>query len=89
MKTEEFYDLVCQMRLAQKEYFRYRLRRDLDKCKMIEKQVDSEITKRKRKCYDNHRKRHLASMICYTCILGTSVDEDMVKCSITGCLMPE
>ena len=39
MKKVDFVYLVAQMRDAQKEYFRYRLRRDLDKCKDFEKRV--------------------------------------------------
>lgn len=89
MKKVDFVYLVAQMRDAQKEYFRYRLRRDLDKCKDFEKRVDSEITKWKRQCYDNNRKKHLNEMTCYNCASGKQEDEDLVKCDITGELMPE
>ena len=51
MKPKEFFDLVADMRKAQKEYFKtpasaYKVKQDdLSKSKKLEKQVDDEITR--------------------------------------------
>lgn len=51
MKPKEFFDLVADMRKAQKEYFKtpasaYKAKQDaLSKSKKLEKQVDDEITR--------------------------------------------
>lgn len=51
MKPKEFFDLVADMRKAQKEYFKtpasaYKAKQEaLSKSKKLEKQVDDEITR--------------------------------------------
>lgn len=43
MTPKEFFDKVCRMRKAQKEYFRTRSGRALADSKRLEKEIDSEI----------------------------------------------
>ncbi|WP_346702507.1 hypothetical protein [uncultured Alistipes sp.] len=43
MKPKEFFDKVCRMRKAQKEYFRTRSGRALSDSKRLEKKIDDEI----------------------------------------------
>lgn len=43
MKARQFFDLVTQMRSAQKRYFRTRTPAALNESKALEKQVDEEI----------------------------------------------
>lgn len=43
MNAKQFFDLVSEMRTAQKSYFRTRSRIDLQTSKRLEKQVDEEI----------------------------------------------
>lgn len=43
MNAREFFDLVCNMRDAQREYFKVRTRQALMKSLDLEKAVDSEI----------------------------------------------
>lgn len=43
MNPKEFFDKVCRMRKAQKEYFRTRLGRALADSKRLEKEIDDEI----------------------------------------------
>lgn len=43
MEHREFVSLVCEMRNAQKMYFRYRTTEYLNKSKTLERQVDEEI----------------------------------------------
>lgn len=43
MKAREFFDLVTNMRSAQKSYFRSRSKEDLQKSFALEKAVDNEI----------------------------------------------
>lgn len=43
MNAREFFDVVSQMREAQKSYFRTRSKSSLEKSKELEKQVDDEI----------------------------------------------
>ena len=43
MKVIEFFDLVSQMRQAQKEYFKTRNTSILQQSKSLERQVDAEI----------------------------------------------
>lgn len=45
MNAKEFFDVVSQMREAQKSYFRTRSKSSLEKSKELEKQVDAEISK--------------------------------------------
>lgn len=43
MNPKEFFDKVCRMRKAQKEYFRTRSGRALSDSKRLEKEIDDEI----------------------------------------------
>lgn len=43
MNAKEFFDLVSDMRNAQKEYFATRTMGNLEKSKQLERQVDKEI----------------------------------------------
>lgn len=43
MSPKEFFDKVCRMRKAQKEYFRSRSGRALADSKRLEKEIDDEI----------------------------------------------
>ena len=43
MKIQEFIDLVAQLRVAQKAYFRTRSYTDLCNCKILEQQVDNAL----------------------------------------------
>lgn len=43
MTPKEFFDKVCRMRKAQKEYFRTRSGRSLSDSKRLEKEIDDEI----------------------------------------------
>lgn len=43
MNAKQFFDLVSEMRTAQKSYFNTRSRIDLQTSKRLEKQVDDEI----------------------------------------------
>lgn len=43
MSYDEFVDLVCQMRIKQKEYFTTRSQIALVSCKVLEKKVDDAI----------------------------------------------
>jgi hypothetical protein len=43
MNPKEFFDKVCRMRKAQKEYFRTRSGRALADSKRLEKEIDDEI----------------------------------------------
>lgn len=43
MNSRDFFDMVCRMRKAQKNYFKTRDRDALNVSKEIEKQVDEEI----------------------------------------------
>lgn len=47
MTTGEFADLVQNMRIAQKDYFRTRSQTSLEKSKELEKKVDSLLSERK------------------------------------------
>ena len=43
MSPKEFFDKVCRMRKAQKDYFRTRSGRALSDSKRLEKEIDAEI----------------------------------------------
>lgn len=43
MNPKEFFDKVCRMRKAQKEYFRTRSGRAFSDSKRLEKEIDDEI----------------------------------------------
>lgn len=43
MNPKEFFDKVCRMRKAQKEYFRTKSGRAFVISKMLEKEIDAEI----------------------------------------------
>lgn len=43
MSTQQFIDLVCRMRSAQKQYFRTRSYADLDESKKLEREVDQAL----------------------------------------------
>jgi len=43
MSPQQFIDLVCRMRSAQKQYFRTRSLADLDESKILERQVDQAL----------------------------------------------
>ena len=43
MTPKEFFNKVCRMRKAQKEYFRTRSSRALSDSKRLEKEIDDEI----------------------------------------------
>lgn len=43
MSPQQFIDLVCKMRTAQKQYFRTRLHDDLQQSKEYERQVDQAL----------------------------------------------
>ena len=43
MNPKEFFDKVCRMRKAQKDYFRTRSGRALSDSKRLEKEIDDEI----------------------------------------------
>jgi hypothetical protein len=43
MKPKEFFDLVSEMRQAQRQYFKFGTRTELNKAIRLEKQVDTEI----------------------------------------------
>ena len=43
MTPKEFFDKVCRMREAQKEYFRTRSGRALSDSKRLEQEIDAEI----------------------------------------------
>lgn len=45
MTNRQFFDLVVQLRLCQKEYFATRSRQSLEQAKALEKRVDDEITR--------------------------------------------
>lgn len=45
MKPREFFDLVCKMREAQKDYFKTRRKSALSLSKHLESQVDTEISR--------------------------------------------
>ena len=45
MNSRDFFDMVCRMRKAQKNYFKTRDRDALNLSKEIEKQVDEEINR--------------------------------------------
>jgi hypothetical protein len=44
MSNKDFRDLVARMRQAQKEYFKHRDTAVLHGCKLLEKQVDDELS---------------------------------------------
>lgn len=48
MTAREFFNLVSEMRDAQKRYFRMRTSDNLQQSKRLEKEVDSEITRVRR-----------------------------------------
>ena len=48
MNAKEFFDLVVDLRLAQKEFFKTRNPRDLNLSKTLEKRVDDEIERVRR-----------------------------------------
>lgn len=43
MSPKEFFDKVCRMRKAQKEYFRTKSGRALNESKQLEREIDAEI----------------------------------------------
>lgn len=43
MSPKEFFDKVCRMRKAQKDYFRTRSGRALNDSKRLEQEIDAEI----------------------------------------------
>lgn len=43
MSPQQFIDLVCRMRSAQKQYFRTRSYADLDESKKLEREVDQAL----------------------------------------------
>lgn len=43
MSPQQFIDLVCRMRSAQKQYFRTRSYGDLDESKKLEREVDQAL----------------------------------------------
>lgn len=43
MTPQQFIDLVCKMRTAQKQYFRTRLHDDMEQAKQLERQVDQAL----------------------------------------------
>ncbi len=43
MNPRRFFDKVCEMRDAQKEYFAKRTQTALDKSKRLEREIDAEI----------------------------------------------
>lgn len=43
MSAKEFIDLVCQMRSAQKRFFRTHLHDDMEQAKQYERQVDQAL----------------------------------------------
>ena len=43
MSPQQFIDLVCRMRTAQKQYFRTRSYADLDESKKLEREVDQAL----------------------------------------------
>lgn len=43
MSPQQFIDLVCRMRSAQKQYFRTRTLADLDESKKLEREVDNAL----------------------------------------------
>lgn len=43
MSTQQFIDLVCRMRSAQRQYFRTRSYADLDESKKLEQEVDQAL----------------------------------------------
>lgn len=43
MTPQQFIDLVCRMRSAQKQYFRTRSYGDLDESKKLEREVDQAL----------------------------------------------
>jgi hypothetical protein len=43
MTPQQFIDLVCRMRSAQKQYFRTRLHDDMQQAKELERQVDQAL----------------------------------------------
>ena len=45
MNSRDFFDMVCRMRKAQKNYFKTRDRDALNMSKEIERQVDKEINR--------------------------------------------
>ena len=45
MNSRDFFDMVCRMRKAQKNYFKTRDRDALNMSKEIERQVDEEINR--------------------------------------------
>lgn len=45
MNSRDFFDMVCRMRKAQKNYFKTRDRDALNVSKEIEKQIDEEINR--------------------------------------------
>lgn len=52
MNAKEFFDVVSQMREAQKSYFGTRAKSALDKSKDLEKRVDAEIERVKELLYE-------------------------------------
>lgn len=45
MNHRAFFDLVRQMRIKQREYFKYKRKADLNESKRLESQVDAEISR--------------------------------------------
>lgn len=45
MNHRAFFDLVRQMRIKQREYFKYKRKADLNESKRLEAQVDAEISR--------------------------------------------
>lgn len=43
MSPQQFIDLVCKMRSAQKQFFRTRLHDDMEQAKQLERQVDQAL----------------------------------------------
>ena len=43
MSTQQFVDLVCRMRSAQRQYFRTHSYTDLDESKKLEREVDQAL----------------------------------------------
>jgi len=43
MNAKEFFDKVCEMRMAQKTYFKNRTQENLDFARTIEREIDREI----------------------------------------------
>ena len=51
MNAREFFEKVCEMRQAQKTYFKTRDQRDLRYAKVLETEIDKEIDRVRAKLY--------------------------------------